>query len=77
MTNLNLQYWQGRTVVVTGGNGFLGTKVVNRLRSLGAHVVAPRRREADLTKVGVAEQAGAKAAHHSIACHTHHWHAHP
>ena len=56
MTKQGAQSWQDRTVVVTGGNGFLGTKVVNRLRSLGAHVVAPRRREADLTKVGVAEQ---------------------
>ena len=56
MTKQGAQSWQDRTVVVTGGNGFLGTKVVNRLRSLGANVIAPRRREADLTKVGVAEQ---------------------
>jgi len=56
MTKQGAQSWQGRTVVVTGGNGFLGTKVVERLRSLGANVIAPRRREADLTTMGVAEQ---------------------
>lgn len=42
--------------MVTGGNGFLGSKVVQRLRSLGATVIAPRRREADLTQIGVAER---------------------
>ena len=56
MTKQGAQSWQGRTVVVTGGNGFLGTKVVERLRKLGANVIAPRRREADLTQVGVAER---------------------
>ena len=49
-------YWANRTVVVTGGNGFLGTKVVAKLRRAGATVVAPRQSEADLTQVGVAEQ---------------------
>jgi GDP-L-fucose synthase len=49
-------YWANRTVVVTGGNGFLGTKVVTKLRHAGANVVAPRQSEADLTQVGVAEQ---------------------
>ena len=49
-------YWANRTVVVTGGNGFLGTKVVAKLRRTGATVVAPRQSEADLTQVGVAEQ---------------------
>jgi GDP-L-fucose synthase len=49
-------YWANRTVVVTGGNGFLGTKVVAKLRRAGANVVAPRQAEADLTQVGVAEQ---------------------
>lgn len=56
MTKQGAQSWQGRTVVVTGGNGFLGTKVVTCLRTLGANVIAPRRREADLTQVGVAAQ---------------------
>jgi GDP-L-fucose synthase len=56
MTARDIKYWQGRPVVVTGGNGFLGSKVVQRLRDLGATVIAPRRREADLTQIGVAER---------------------
>lgn len=47
-------YWSGRTVLVTGGNGFLGTKVVAALRAHGATAIAPRRLEADLTVPGVA-----------------------
>ncbi|MGA0064622.1 MAG: GDP-L-fucose synthase family protein [Ilumatobacteraceae bacterium] len=48
-------YWQSRTVLVTGGNGFLGRHVVEAFRRKGANVVAPRRRDADLTQPGVAE----------------------
>jgi GDP-L-fucose synthase len=39
---------QRKRVVVTGGSGFLGGHVVERLRQEGADVVAPRRREYDL-----------------------------
>jgi GDP-L-fucose synthase len=39
----------GRTILVTGGNGFLGRHVVRALREAGyEHVVAPRRAEFDL-----------------------------
>lgn len=40
--------WQNRRVVVTGGSGFLGRHLVERLRSGGAQVVAPSSRECDL-----------------------------
>lgn len=49
-------YWASRTVVVTGGNGFLGSKVVSVLRDTGATVVAPTHAEADFTLAGVAEK---------------------
>jgi GDP-L-fucose synthase len=43
-------FWQGRRVVVTGGAGFVGSHVVDRLRPLGCqNVVVPRRAEYDLT----------------------------
>ncbi len=48
-------YWQSRTVLVTGGNGFLGRHVVEAFRRKGANVVAPRRSAADLTRPGVAD----------------------
>jgi GDP-L-fucose synthase len=38
----------GKTVVVTGGSGFLGSHVVSEIRGAGARVVAPRKREYDL-----------------------------
>ncbi len=50
------EFWSDRRVVVTGGTGFLGRRVVARLRDLGAEVVAPRRTEYDLTVPGAAEQ---------------------
>ena len=42
------RFWPGRRVFVTGGNGFLGGYVVERLRAAGANVSAPRRAECDL-----------------------------
>ncbi len=44
-------FWRGRRVLVTGGGGFLGSHVVDLLRSLGAgHVHVPRSRAYDLTQ---------------------------
>jgi GDP-L-fucose synthase len=45
----------GRRVLVTGGAGFLGRRVVARLRAAGADVAAPRSSEYDLTVAGAAE----------------------
>ena len=41
-------FWQGRRVVVTGGAGFLGSFVVERLQAAGASVFVPRSRDYDL-----------------------------
>lgn len=48
-------FWDGRTVLVTGGNGFLGQVVVRKLVERGASVVAPTHDEHDLTVPGVCE----------------------
>lgn len=42
-------YWANRRILITGGSGFLGSHVVDRLNALGAHrVFVPRKREYDL-----------------------------
>ncbi|WP_422924048.1 NAD-dependent epimerase/dehydratase family protein [Singulisphaera sp. PoT] len=42
-------FWAEKRVTVTGGAGFLGQHLVNRLKSLGAEVYVPRQREYNLT----------------------------
>jgi GDP-L-fucose synthase len=43
-------FWKGRRVVVTGGAGFLGSFVVERLRALGSNPMVPRSAEVDLVQ---------------------------
>lgn len=44
-----MSFWQDRRVVVSGGNGFLGSFVVERLRAAGCQqVFVPRSRDYDL-----------------------------
>lgn len=51
-----MTFWTNRRVVVTGGAGFLGRRVVALLEGAGADVVAPRSADTDLTVPGQAEQ---------------------
>jgi GDP-L-fucose synthase len=48
-------------ILVTGGGGFLGSHLVERLRAEGHDVLAARRREYDLTSAGDAARAFADA----------------
>jgi GDP-L-fucose synthase len=41
-------FWQDKKVLVTGGHGFLGSHLVNKLEGLNAQVMAPTREEYDL-----------------------------
>ena len=41
-------YWKGKRVVVTGGAGFLGSRVVERLRAAGALPFVPRSKDYNL-----------------------------
>ena len=43
-----MSFWSGKRVIVTGGTGFLGSHIVERLRALGAEVCVPRSRDANL-----------------------------
>jgi GDP-L-fucose synthase len=45
-----MTFWANKRVLVTGGHGFIGSYVVERLRYLGAKVSAPSRAEFDLLR---------------------------
>jgi GDP-L-fucose synthase len=55
-------FWAGRRVLVTGGGGFLGSHLVERLRALGADPFVPRRAEYDLTRQADVERLYAESA---------------
>jgi GDP-L-fucose synthase len=45
------EYWRDKTVIVTGGAGFVGSFVCERLRARGVKkLIIPRRRDVDLTE---------------------------
>ena len=52
-----MSYWSDRRVVVTGGGGFLGSHVVEKLREAGCeHMFVVRSAQYDLTREAGAEQ---------------------
>jgi len=57
----NPSFWGGKSVVVTGGAGFLGKPTVRMLERLGAEVRAPRSAEYDLTDATACREALAGA----------------
>jgi GDP-L-fucose synthase len=62
-------FWEGRSVVVTGGAGFLGTPVMRMLGELGAEAKATRSAEFDLREKAAATAAldGAEIVIHLAA----------
>jgi GDP-L-fucose synthase len=55
-------FWPGQRVMVTGGGGFLGSAVVDRLKASGAdEIFVPRSREYDLRTIGGIDRALADA----------------
>jgi GDP-L-fucose synthase len=51
------RFWHRRRVLVTGGSGFLGGYVLERLRAAGADIRAPRRLECDLLDPAAVDRA--------------------
>lgn len=50
-------FWNGRRIFLTGGSGFLGSHVLERLRDAGARVTALRRSECDLLDPNATDRA--------------------
>jgi len=51
------EFWQNKRVCVTGGGGFLGAVVVDKLRQRGAaEVSAPHKKEYDLVHLDAIKQ---------------------
>lgn len=46
-----MSFWTGKRVVVTGGAGFLGSHLVERLQEYGAEVLVPRKKEYNLVQL--------------------------
>jgi len=52
-----MSYWSGKRVVVTGGAGFLGSFIVEKLRARGcSHIVVPRSADCDLVRMEAVER---------------------
>lgn len=50
-------FWQDKRVIVTGGSGFLGSFVVDKLRARGAEeIIIPRRRDYNLVEIEAVKQ---------------------
>src|SRR5476649_1481816 len=55
-------YWKNKRVLVTGGAGFLGSFICERLRARGAtEITIPRRKDCDLTDAAAVRELYARA----------------
>src|SRR2546430_14021616 len=60
-------FWGSRTILVTGGTGFLGSYVVAKLRQRCAHeVFAPPREQYDLRRAAAVQQMYADLRPHIV-----------
>lgn len=48
-----VEYYQGKKILITGGNGFIGQHVASMLEALGAQAICPTHKEYDLLSQSV------------------------
>lgn len=51
-----LKFWKGNRVLLTGGSGFLGSVIANKLSKLGVETIIPRSIDQDLRKQDVVKK---------------------
>jgi GDP-L-fucose synthase len=64
-----MSYWQGKSVIVTGGDGFLGSHVTSKLAQLGAVVAKPSHADYDLVRLEDIERMYKDNANAEIVLH--------
>jgi len=64
-----MSYWQGKSVIVTGGNGFLGTHVTSKLTERGAIVSKPSHADYDLVQLDDIERMYKDNANAEVVLH--------
>jgi GDP-L-fucose synthase len=51
-----MSFWKDKCVLVTGGAGFLGSHIVDRLKNTGGEIIVPRKHQFDFTLLAAAEK---------------------
>ena len=61
-----MNFWKDKRVLLTGGSGFLGSHILDRLRYAGCKVFAPRKTEFDFTALEAAERCMSRFRPHLV-----------
>ena len=50
-----MSFWKDKRVLITGGSGFLGSHIVDRLKTMNCEFFVPRKKHYDFTRLDAAE----------------------
>lgn len=63
---MTTSFWQNKRVLITGGAGFLGSHLVDRLQSSGCEILTPRKKQYDFSRLEAADECFAKFQPHIV-----------